>query len=244
MMSTIRAFAAHVIALSIVLVASSSQLTFAQQVGFVDLSPMAPQPNLRYPQAKEGQPSGLHGGMHEYRPCRSEMKDGALKTTLLSLDRTDYNVGDHPVFEVQIENVGTTSIRVPSSATLSDVQPADAAQKFAYSTLQLVLWIGGANWKANTGGGTALYGNDSRPGTMLTLRPGEWLRIVARGNLALPEDFAQLTRSGDVVSQANAHVLIYNNETLLTATAGATTSDALCLTETNGPSVRIEVKPK
>jgi hypothetical protein len=244
MISMTRAFAAHVIAVSLVLAVSFVQATFAQQVGLVDLSHAAPQLNLRHPQAKEGQPSGPRGGMHEYRSCRSETKDRALKTTLLSLDRTDYAVGDRPVFEVQIENVGSTSIRVPSSANLSDLQPADAAQKFAYSTLELVLWIGGANWTANTGGGTTLYGNDSRPGTMLTLRPGEWVRIVAKGNLTLPEDFTQLTRSGDVVSQANAHVLIYNNETLLTATAGATTSDGLCLTETNGPSVRIEVKPK
>lgn len=244
MMPMTTAFAAHMIGVSLVLAVSLAQPAFAQQVGFVDLSHVTPQLNLRRPPAKDGQPSGPRGGMHAYRSCHSETKDGALQTTLLSLDRTDYVVGDRPVFEVQIENVGSTSIRVPSSANLSDLQSADAAEKFAYSTLELTLWIGGANWSGNTGGGTTLYGNDSRPGTMLTLRPGEWVRIIAKGNVRLPEDFTQLTRSGDLVSQANAHVLLYNNETLLTATAVATTSDGLCLTETNGPSVRIEVKPK
>ena len=83
-------------------------------------------------------------------------------------------------------------------------------------------------------------GADDHPGTMLTLQPGEWARIIGRGRLS--EDFLPLIRNGDVVSNANARVSIYRNETVLSASASATMSQGVCLNQSQGPTVAVRVR--
>jgi hypothetical protein len=71
-------------------------------------------------------------------------------------------------------------ITIPISPHLADLQPKDPAKKFAYSELDLILWIAGKEGGASTGGGLRLYGADKHADTMLTLNLGEWVRIIAQ----------------------------------------------------------------
>ena len=126
-------------------------------------------------------------------------------------------------------------IKIPFSPHLADLQPEDASQKFAFSEMTVKLWIGGARWDADTGGNVTLYGADRHPGTM-TIRPGDWVRIIGKGMSTLPEDVMSFdvmsfVRNGDTVSHANAEVVIRDTETLLTPTASATASRGVCLTK-------------
>ncbi|HXY49371.1 MAG TPA: hypothetical protein VEI01_07970 [Terriglobales bacterium] len=160
----------------------------------------------------------------------------------MSLDRTYYQVGDEPTFEVTVKNIDPAPLRLPFSPHLADLQPEDPAQKFAYSELRLVLWIaGGKEWSANTGGEVTLYGADNHPHTMLTLNQGEWVRIIGKGKFALPTygPIIELIHSGHAVDHVYAQVSLYRAETVLTATATATARRNLCLGHTDGQSVPI-----
>jgi hypothetical protein len=53
---------------------------------------------------------------------------GALRTTLVWLDRDEYAVGDHQKFEVRIENVGAVPVEMPFSPHLADLQPVMQAE--------------------------------------------------------------------------------------------------------------------
>jgi hypothetical protein len=138
----------------------------------------------------------------------------------VSLDRTQYRVGDEATFEITVENVGSASLWIPFSPLLADLQPEDPAQKFAYSELRLFLWIAaGKEWAVNTGG-SSLYGAEDHADTMLMLNPGKWVRIIGKGKFVLPADgVGERIHSGHAVDHAYAQVSLYRLETLLTPTA-------------------------
>ena len=207
----------------------------AQEIAFVDLTKLSAHRELRRPPPSKNT-GELHGGIeHTYGGCGDSRKTITLRIALVSLDRTHYQLGDEPVFEVTVENTGSASLRIPFSPHLADVQPKDPAQKFAYSELQLQLWIASdIGWSANTGGGVTLYGADDHLGTMMTLNPGEWARIVAKGKFSLPTDRIQLLPSGHSIDHAYAVAELYRTETLLTSGAIGTVKYKACaLQESN-----------
>ena len=242
-MSRTAAFGVAVITIVTSIAFLLTNSSVAQQVSAIDLTRDTPRLNLRHPSPTEGTPSGPRGGSHQTILCRNDHTDGSLKVTLLSLDKATYQAGDRPTFEVQVENVGTTPILLPSSPNLSDLQPSDAGQKFSYSSLKVALWLGGSKWSSNMGGGFALYGNESHAGTLLTLNPGECVRLIGKGiiTIALPSEFSRLAGTGDVVSNASARVSIYKDETLLTPTGEASVSTGMCLTVIKGATVPVQL---
>ena len=215
----------------------------AQEVASVDLTKVTARRELRRPPLTQ-KISGARGGIKRDEGCFDSAKNlGALRTQLISLDRTHYQIGDEPIFEVTVENIDPAPLRIPFSPHLADLQPKDPAQKFSYSELHIVLWIaGGDRWSANTGGGVVLYGDDDHPATMLSLSPGEWVRIVGRGKFSLPSDQlnAELIRSHppDLVY---AEPSLYREETLITPTQSATLAREVCVAKTRGQSVPIQL---
>jgi hypothetical protein len=213
----------------------------AQEVGFVDLTKITPHTELRHPPSIAETRQVPKGGVEQDdERCSTSSSEGELRTTLVSLDRTYYQVGDEPIFEVMVENVNPAPLQLPFSPHLADLQPENPSQKFSYSELGLVLWIaGGKGWSANTGGGTSLYGADDHPQTIVTLNQGEWVRIVGMGKLTLPADgFAiGFIHSGHPVDHVYAQASLYRVGTVLTPTATAKVRRKLCLKYTEGQSV-------
>ena len=221
----------------------------AQEVGFVDLTQIVTRTQLRHPAPRSDEATDRRGGggifdsRHDNCDVPNAPKDvGALRTTLVWLDRDKYAVGDHQKFEVRIETVGSVPVELPFSPHLADLQPVDASQKFGYSVMRVEFWIGGTRWEwTSSEGEVALYGASQHPGTMLTMHPGEWVRIIGTGIISRPEDVMRLIRNGDAVNHANAQVSIHEVETLLTANAYAAISRAVCLNRSQGPSVAIKL---
>ena len=221
----------------------------AQEVGFVDLTQIVTRTQLRHPAPRSDEATDRRGGggifdsRHDNCDVPNAPKDvGALRTTLVWLDRDKYAVGDHQKFEVRIENVGSVPVELPFSPHLADLQPVDASQKFGYSVMRVEFWIGGTRWEwTSSEGEVALYGASQHPGTMLTMHPGEWVRIIGTGIISRPEDVMRLIRNGDAVNHANAQVSIHEVETLLTANAYAAISRAVCPNRSQGPSVAIKL---
>lgn len=214
----------------------------AQEVASLDLTKVAARVDLRRPEASSPVTGG-YSGTQQTSPCLdSTHKAGALRTSLVSLDRTHYQQEDEPMFEVTVENAGSTPVRIPFSPHLADLQPKNPAQKFAYSELQITLWIAaGKRWRTNTGGGVILYGANDHANTMLTLNPGEWVRVIGKGHLALGDDLVKLTMSGDPADRVYAQGSLYRQETLIMPTQSATLSREVCLAQTQGQSVPIHL---
>jgi hypothetical protein len=215
----------------------------AQEVAYVVLTKIEARVDLRRPTATSPITGGYHG-IQQTDSCRDSAHNaGELRASLELLERTHYQVGDASKFEVTVENSGSATIRIPFSPHLGDLQPKDPAQKFSYSELDVVLWIaGGEQWDANTGGGVVLYGDDDHPGTMLSLRPGQWARIVGQGEFALPGDQlnAELIRSHPP-DRVYAEASLYREETLITPTQSATVEREVCVAHTRGQSLPIQL---
>ena len=213
----------------------------AQEVGFVDLTKVTARTQLRRPHAR-GSFSKFKPDIKQVQACDSINIEGELLTTLVSLNRTHYRDGDEPKFEVTVENVDSAPIRIPFSPHLADLQPENPAKKFAYSELRLRLWIAaGTDWDSTTGDGIVLCGAEDHAGTMLTLNPGESVRILGKGKFLLPDDLmiAELIRSGHDVDHAYAQSSLYRVQTLLAPKAAATVSREVCLRQTPGGSLPI-----
>jgi hypothetical protein len=216
----------------------------AQEVGFIDLTGIEARTEFRRSLSQESNTSRTGSSTRELQDWGPAVNGApALRTTLLWLDRNEYQVGDEEKFAVQIENVGSQPISIPFSPHVADLQPENPGQHFGYSTLTIVLWLGGELWSESQASGSeiALYGSDGHPDTMLTLRPGEWVQVVGKGKLTLSDNVLPLIQKGDAVSYANANVSIYGLETKLSATASATVAHGICLIESQGPNVAVQV---
>lgn len=214
----------------------------AQEVAFIDLTQLQARTDLRRPVATAVAHDGHAGGSHADYGCRGggPMK-GTLRTTLLSLDRTQYQAGDNPVMEVSIENIGTGPLQIPISPHLADLQPADPTQKFSYSDLIVTLWLGGRGWSTTSAEIVELYGRDDHPDTMLTLQPGEWVRIISKGKFGLHLDDKQISRlrRDDPVDHASAATRLAQTTMLLSANASASVSRLECLISRGGPDIPV-----
>jgi hypothetical protein len=214
----------------------------AQEVASLDLTKVAARVDLRRPNATSRMTGGYSGAQSTNSCPDSTHKTSVLHTSLVSLDRTYYQVGDEPRFEVTVQNTGSVPIRIPFSPHLADLQPKNPGQKFAYYELQIALWIAAdERWSTNMGGSAILYGADDHANTMLTLKPGEWVRIIAKGHFRLDEDLLKLIRSGYPADHAYAQTSLFGEETLITPSHSATVATEVCLTKTKGQDVLIQL---
>ncbi len=213
----------------------------AQEIGFLDLTKVAARVDLRRPKATSAVTGGFRGTQQTLLCFNSASKAGALHTSLISLDRTHYQIHDEPTFEVMVENDGSTPVRIPFSPHLADIQPKDPAQKFAHYELQIALWIASDQWSTNTAGSVILYGANNHPHTMLTLNPGEWVRVIGKGHLDLSNELVSLVVSGHPADHMYAEASLYRQETLITPTESASVSREVCLKRTQGQSLPIQL---
>ena|SRR6516225_1237473 len=213
----------------------------AQEVASLDLTEVNARVDLRRPAATSDMPA-RYSGARSTGPCGSAHKTGTLHTSLVSLDRADYQVGDEARFEVTIQNTGSEPTQIPLSPHLADLQPSDPAEKFTYFKLEIALWIaGGDRWSTSTGGGATLYGADNRANTLLTLKPGEWVRVIAKGNLQLEGNLVELSKSGFPADHVYAKSSLFREEKLVTPRNSATVATEVCLAQTGGQGVPIQL---
>jgi len=211
----------------------------AQEIGFVDLTKVTARTEFRRP-SPIGKGNEARGGtgFDDLFSCPHSGTDNPdFRSTLVSLDRSHYQVGDEPTFELTIENLVSAPLRIPFSPHVADLQPKDPAQKFSYLELQVELWIGGKEWRQN-GGGFSLYGDENHPHTMVTLNQGEWVRIIGEGRFSNPADGSASELIGSV-DRAYADVSLIQDEILLTAKATGRVRHKVCLRETWGRSIPI-----
>lgn len=212
----------------------------AQEIGFLDMTQINARNDLRRPPATS--PVTAYSGIGSATRCSDSKRNiPTLQSSLVSLDRALYQLGDEPIFEARIENIGDVPVRIPFSPHLADLQPQDPGQKFSYIELRITLWIASGNrWSTSTGGGLTLYGAEDHPNTTLSLHPGEWVRVVGKGHFALP-DLVKDRIANSPADRIYAETLLYRQETLITPTQSATLGKEVCLAKAQGQSVSIRL---
>jgi hypothetical protein len=213
----------------------------AEEVASIDLTKVEARTELRRPQPAQ-RTEGFRGdAIHQSNFCDSSSREAVLvRVALTALDATYYRVGDKPRFEVAIENADAIPLKIPFSPHLADFQPKDPSEKFAYSELHVTLWIGaGEEWSADTGGEVRLYGDDQHSGTTLTLNPGDSVRIVGRGQFAIPDDGMIPKSLTHPIDHTYARASLFHVQTLVTATARASVRTEVCLSHTRERSIPI-----
>jgi hypothetical protein len=159
----------------------------AQEVRYIEVSSAEQRTELRHPPEECGQ--GVLGG----GTAGGSVVDGApdqrdpraLGVYLLRVHPTDIDPLQPFEAEFKVLNTGKVAIELPVSPHLADLQPSDESVEFQYFSLTLATRIEpDAHGPDVAGRGyISLYGSRERDGSMLLLRPGEWIRVKANMKL-------------------------------------------------------------
>lgn len=167
----------HSVWVTFLLLANTALL--AQQVKFIDVTGEPQRVRLRYPPAPAFENVATGGGMStSISECGPEIRDP--RSLSVYLQSAIVNSSD-PMGASQVEfkvlNTGKVPLRLPVSPHLADLQPADSSIAFEYMSLAL----SASRIKDRRSiGYIELFGKEDAPGTVITLNPGEWLRVEAR----------------------------------------------------------------
>jgi hypothetical protein len=159
----------------------------AQEVRYIDFSGLRPRTELRHPPApppecKEGTCTGVVSGGASVGDGAPDQRDPhALGVYLLRVTPTEIYPLEPFEVEFKVLNTGKAPLELPVSPHLSDLQPSDESLDFHYLSLSLVVQgepePEGPDVAAL--GYVTLYGSLDREGSVLVVRPGEWIRVRA-----------------------------------------------------------------
>jgi hypothetical protein len=173
--------------LAAIVVLSVASFCAAQEVLYVDLVRVTPRVMLREPPASPTRctPDGQCTGGFNHGTIIGDVGVGvdeprAVRISLTSLDSVEYSKGSTAEIEFKVENVGRVSLQLPVSPHVADLQPKDETRPFEYEELSLVL-------QNNATKPLSLYGNQQHPHTLVTIKPGEWIRVRGRAEFALSD---------------------------------------------------------
>jgi len=164
----------------------------SQEVRYVDLLGIKQRTTLRYPPPPPAQCTEKGCAIAGYSAGAS-VGDGApdvrdphaLGVYLLSVAPSEASPENSLRTEFRVLNTGTVPIDVPVFPHLSDLQPTDPLTEFVYLSMTLVVRPEdpASPLGANPLAMLSLYGASERPDSILTLKPGEWLRVRAESQL-------------------------------------------------------------
>jgi hypothetical protein len=164
-----------------------STLLSAQEVKYLDLRGLQPCTQLRYPAPPPPDcdtagrcVGGGYAGLLIADGAPDVRDPRALGVYLLGVSPTDIDPTQPFEAEFRILNTGLAPIELPISPDLSDLQPDDEFATFSYFSLTLIVQtVSEGNVEMPFAAQLELYGSHEREGSMLTLKPGEWIRTAA-----------------------------------------------------------------
>ena len=232
-----------------------SRVQQAQEIKFVDLSNIQQRTALRFPPApqpnclpNQGCMGGGYGGGSVADGGADPRDPRALGVALDSALLTDITLDPFEA-EFRIMNTGLVSIDLPVSPHLSDLQPADEWQAFQYLGLALEVGLSAAGPVQVLGVGyVELYGSVEHGETMVTLKPGQWIRVKAKLKLhTWPSHPVEAQLGGDFWLHKNVYrpheggafteaVNDYFNHTILASTVTARFSPTHSASQKTQPS--------
>jgi hypothetical protein len=182
--STVVVIARWSVLLSLLL--ASVTLLQAQEVKYLDLTAVQQRTELRYPPAPPvscGASGPCVGGGYGSASIGDGAPDirnpQALRIDLLGVDPVEIDPETPLEAEFRVFNTGRVPLELPVSPHLSDLQPGEASVDFSYFSLALVVMATAEPQQADLRslGFVELYGSPEHGGTMVSLKPGEWIRV-------------------------------------------------------------------
>ena len=177
----------------------------AQEARFIDLSERQQRTLLRVPLVNQPNCSP--------QPCvvKRETSVGDCTTALSALRVSVDHVTPIDItldsFEAdfRVLNAGAIPIDIPVSPHLSDLQPPGELRAFPYLSLALVVRLSAIGLSQAHGiGWVELYGAAGHEGTIVILKPNEWIRVKANVKLhTWPSEPVDLRLSGDFWLHSN-----------------------------------------
>lgn len=161
-------------------------VVYAQEVRYVDLTAVEQHTQLRYPPSSDCPKNGACGGYGggTISDGAPDIRDPhALGVTLTHRTATQIDPKQPFQVEFKVVNTGKAPIALPVSPDLSDLQPVDDSVRFHYLSIALVVSV---VEDPRSSGYVELYGSAHREQTIVTLQPGEWIRVTAKVKLSTP----------------------------------------------------------
>jgi hypothetical protein len=109
--------------------------------------------------------------------------------TLVSIDKRAYSMGEEVTFEVRVENTSKSSIEIPWTPHLADLEPGDPTRPYTYQNAAVVLDLTDPESHRSFDLFGIFYGSPDVPGTIRELRPSQSVMIRARKRLEIYEDW-------------------------------------------------------
>lgn len=159
----------------------------AQEIRYIEVSSAEQRVELRHPPVHcgEGMLCGGEGGGSVADGAPDHRDPRALGIYLLRVTPTEINPIESFEAVFKVLNAGKVDLELPVSPHLSDLQPSDESLDFHYLSLSLVVRAEPEPQGPDVAavGYVTLYGSRDHDGSVITLRPGEWIRF--RANMKL-----------------------------------------------------------
>jgi len=150
----------------------------SQEIRIIDLTGVT-QPPIPFP--RDTTIEGLS--------CFPEVKTATrrVRASLEWLSSTEIHPTQQLAAVIKLENVGDSPVTLPSKPQFYDAEAIGSSSRHQYETLTLELREGLPSG-ATAFGWWVLYGSASQPSTMLTIMPGQWIRV--KGEIRVNHWFA------------------------------------------------------
>ena len=102
--------------------------------------------------------------------------------SLLSLDSTEYTIGDEFSDTLEVRTSGSETVKVPTVFNVADLEPDDPNVSFGYAATEVWLGISESN-ERYFHVPLRLYGSDEIPWTEIELKPGMSIEIREKAKL-------------------------------------------------------------
>ena len=128
-----------------------------------------------------GGSGGCGGGSHEPAPTT------LLDVTLQSVDKSRYAMGDDVEFMAKLANVGNEPVLLPWDPHMADFEEKAAGDDYHYVSITLLLELSDGREKELIAG-WGLFGSPDVAGSLLEVRPGDWVQVRAKSKLEFFSD--------------------------------------------------------
>lgn len=152
----------------------------AQERAYLDATQVEIRQRQREPAAGSG---GVAGSAREGRKPPPQ----PLTLTMKILGHSELAGGEAFEYEVQIRNVSDQPIEMAWDLSPADIEPTDSRASYQYQSAAILLNAKlGENRAVSLEGSILLFGTPSLASTMITLEPGQWVRIKGKGRALSP----------------------------------------------------------
>jgi hypothetical protein len=161
----------------------------AQQVGSIDLTQPPIHTNGSLPPGCEKLTGGSVG---DGWPRPEEVHTRTISVEIMELSDQTPSEGSELIATVLLRNIGSTTFEIPWSQSLSGTDGGEDPKRRSWHAGFFAVYLQrpGENQLPLDSLGRGLIGSKSSPGTLLTIRPGEWItakiRIELESRTAVP----------------------------------------------------------